>query len=110
MKLSNKLFGVMQGKIDNLNNTVQENLVAIRVVKAFVRADFEKKKFRKANDENMEMSVRCERIMNLQMPLILLISTCSSSTSPIRVIEARVIMVLTSTCAIIIIDIRIWVT
>ncbi len=51
MKLSNKLFGVMQGKIDNLNNTVQENLVAIRVVKAFVRAGYEKTKFKKANDE-----------------------------------------------------------
>lgn len=64
---------VMLKKYDGLNAAIQENLIAIRVVKAFVRADFEKQKFRKANDENMEMSVRCERIMNLQMPLILLI-------------------------------------
>ncbi|MGM9607056.1 MAG: ABC transporter permease, partial [Oscillospiraceae bacterium] len=35
MTVCNKLFGVMQKKIDNLNGTVQENLVAIRVVKAF---------------------------------------------------------------------------
>ena len=40
---------------NGLNAAIQENLIAIRVVKAFVRADFEKKKFRKANDENMEM-------------------------------------------------------
>lgn len=37
MKICSRLFEVMQKKIDNLNNTVQENLVAIRVVKAFVR-------------------------------------------------------------------------
>ena len=37
MKLCTKLFETMQKRIDNLNNTLQENLVAIRVVKAFVR-------------------------------------------------------------------------
>ena len=37
MKICSKLFEVMQQKIDGVNNTLQENLVAIRVVKAFVR-------------------------------------------------------------------------
>ena len=39
MKICSKLFGEMQRKIDGVNNTLQENLVAIRVVKAFVRED-----------------------------------------------------------------------
>lgn len=43
MKICTKLFEVMQTKIDGLNNTLQENLVAIRVVKAFVREDHERK-------------------------------------------------------------------
>ena len=39
MKICTRLFETMQKKIDGLNNTLQENLVAIRVVKAFVRED-----------------------------------------------------------------------
>ena len=50
-------FETMQKRIDNLNNTLQENLVAIRVVKAFVRENFERKKFKKSNDELMEAAL-----------------------------------------------------
>ena len=57
MKVCVKLFETMQKRIDNLNNTLQENLVAIRVVKAFVREDFERKKFKKSNDELMEAAL-----------------------------------------------------
>lgn len=46
-----KLFGVVQRKVDALNQVLQENLVAIRVVKAFVRRDFEKEKFQRSNDD-----------------------------------------------------------
>jgi ATP-binding cassette subfamily B protein len=45
------LFRQMQIKLDNLNATVQENLIAIRVVKSFVREKHESEKFKKANDE-----------------------------------------------------------
>ncbi len=45
-----KLFRINQQRIDGLNNTVQENLVAVRVVKAFVRQPFEESKFQTAND------------------------------------------------------------
>ena len=57
MKLCTKLFEAMQKRIDNLNNTLQENLVAIRVVKAFVRENFERKKFKKSNDELTEAAL-----------------------------------------------------
>ncbi len=42
-------FAAVQKKVDNLNSTVQENVTNVRVVKSFVREDFEEEKFRKAN-------------------------------------------------------------
>ena len=51
MRSCEKLFTRFQEKIDGLNNTVQENLIGIRVVKAFVRANHERAKFKKSNDE-----------------------------------------------------------
>ena len=54
MKVCTRLFEQMQKKIDGLNNVLQENLVAIRVVKAFVREDHERKKFNRSSDELME--------------------------------------------------------
>ena len=54
MKICTRLFELMQKKIDGLNNVLQENLVAIRVVKAFVREDHEREKFNRSSDELME--------------------------------------------------------
>ena len=54
MKLCTKLFETVQKRIDALNNALQENLVAVRVVKAFVRGNFERKKFKQANDDLMQ--------------------------------------------------------
>ena len=51
LKFGFPMFQKMQKKIDNLNRVVQENLIGIRVVKAFVREEHEKKKFRIASDE-----------------------------------------------------------
>ena len=73
MKISNKLFGVMQEKLDNLNNTVQENLVAIRVVKAFVRAGYEKTKFKTANDELTDTGIAVALRINLVSPIMTVI-------------------------------------
>lgn len=51
MRSTKRLFEIFQTRIDSLNNSVQENLIAIRVVKAFVRDNYERRKFAKANDE-----------------------------------------------------------
>ena len=51
MKLTRGLFLMLQSKFDGLNASVQENLIAIRVVKTFVRMDYEKEKFKVANDD-----------------------------------------------------------
>lgn len=65
-------FNAMLKKYDGLNAQVQENLIAIRVVKAFVRARYEKKKFAKANDSLMRSSLAAEKVVILNMPIMML--------------------------------------
>lgn len=72
MFLCTRLFEAMQKKIDNLNNTLQENLVAIRVVKIFVRADFERKKFKKSNDELMNAALAVGLRIIAILPIMML--------------------------------------
>ena len=73
MKIGFPMFKKMQKKIDALNSVVQENLIGIRVVKAFVREDHEKKKFKKANDELSAMGSKAAGMIILAMPLMMLI-------------------------------------
>ncbi len=65
------LFKMMQSKIDALNEKVQENLVGIRVVKAYVRQDFEEEKFQKANDEFTEAGLKAVLTIILQAPIMM---------------------------------------
>ena len=72
MKICTRLFETMQKKIDGLNNTLQENLVAIRVVKIFVRADYERKKFKKSNDELMDAALAVGLRIIAILPIMML--------------------------------------
>lgn len=63
-------FEVMQKKIDNLNITVQENLIGVRVVKSFVRAKKEKEKFKKSNDDLSSTSEDAFGLVVLNMPIM----------------------------------------
>ena len=63
-------FRAMMEKFDFMNATVQENLVAIRVVKAFVRGDHEIEKFDGALDELQNYSIRAEKILALNSPIM----------------------------------------
>ncbi len=58
-------------KYDDLNASVQENVSAIRVVKAYVREDYEKKKFQKANENLYAMFVKAEKILILNSPVMM---------------------------------------
>lgn len=73
MSRAEKLFAAMQRKIDALNGTVQENLIAVRVVKAFVREAHEKSKFRKSNDELRQAGVRAATLVITIMPMMTLV-------------------------------------
>jgi ATP-binding cassette subfamily B multidrug efflux pump len=71
------LFSKVQKKLDVVNTVLQENLTGIRVVKAFVRANFEIRRFRKSNDELMDISIKATRIVMLIMPIMMLIMNAS---------------------------------
>lgn len=58
-----KYFQASFKKYDKLNESVQENVSAIRVVKAFVRGDYEKKRFKKASQEIYDTFVSAENII-----------------------------------------------
>ncbi len=66
------MFSLIQGKLDNLNTVMQENLAGVRVVKAFVRARHEIQRFRATNDGLMEQTVRAARIVVVVMPFMML--------------------------------------
>ena len=63
-------FEAMQKKIDNLNTTVQENLIGMRVVKSFVRRNKEKEKFKASNDDLLQASEGAFGIVVLNMPIM----------------------------------------
>ncbi|MCR4822848.1 MAG: ABC transporter ATP-binding protein/permease [Treponema sp.] len=73
-------FREMLKKYDNLNRVVQENLIAIRLVKAFVRKDYENKKFDSIAEDLQKTQVRAEKTVILNIPFIqLTIYACISS-------------------------------
>ena len=67
------LFTKVQEKIDRVNSILRENLVGSRVIKAFVREKHEEERFRKANQELKDLSVKSFGIMVLLMPGVTLI-------------------------------------
>ena len=65
-----RLFQQVFVKYDELNQSVQENIQAIRVVKAFVREDYENRKFSKAAEGLYKLYVRAESLMALNHPVM----------------------------------------
>ena len=68
-----RFFKAVQAKIDAVNGTVEENLIGIRVVKAFVREPHEKTKFKKSSDELSDTAIRAGNLVITIMPMMLLI-------------------------------------
>ena len=64
------IFKSVFKKYDNLNNSVQENVSGMRVVKAYVREDYEKKKFSAASDEVCADFTKAEKFLALNNPLM----------------------------------------
>ncbi len=67
------LFRETQKRLDRLSTVVQENLIGMRVVKAFVREEHEEGKFHTANDAYRSNAIRATSIMILAMPMMMLI-------------------------------------
>jgi len=73
LKKGKLLFSTMQEKLDRVNTVMQESLSGIRVIKAFARSDHENKKFRKANGDLTESSMKAMRMMSFAFPMVGLI-------------------------------------
>lgn len=72
MVVTLKIFNQVFKKYDDLNASVQENVTAIRVVKAFVREDYENKKFSKASQMLYKMFVKAEGLLAFNNPAMMI--------------------------------------
>ncbi len=67
------MFSRMQNAIDQVNRVIQENLTAVRVVKAYVRGDYESAKFTEVNQNWRDISEHAFRLTALNMPVMQLV-------------------------------------
>ncbi|MEU3353570.1 ABC transporter ATP-binding protein [Streptomyces sp. NPDC037389] len=72
------VFRGVQARIDTVNRVLREQIAGIRVIRAFVRDDHERKRFRNANAELMDVSLRAGRLMSLMFPSVMLVVNLSS--------------------------------
>ncbi|MCG7408542.1 ABC transporter ATP-binding protein/permease [Paenibacillus sp. ACRRX] len=77
MRLSIPMFAKVQHKLDRVNTVLQENLSGIRVVKAFVRSEYEEKRFETANQHYFEHALKAFRTIAINMPLMMLVLNTS---------------------------------
>ncbi len=86
MKSAHPIFRSVFKKYDRLNESIQENVRGMRVVKAYVREDYEKKKFESASGEVARDFTKAEKLIALNSPLMqfsfnaLMISVCFFGT------------------------------
>ncbi len=65
-------FEAMQRKIDALNSRIQETLTNVRIIKSFVRSDYEEEKFAASNEDLKESGLRAFKVVILNMPVMTL--------------------------------------
>ena len=71
MSRASNYFSAAFKKYDDLNESVQENVSAIRVVKAYVREDYESEKFKKASGNVQDLLLRAEKVLSFNSPLMM---------------------------------------
>ena len=72
-------FRAMQDRIDAVNQVLREQIIGMRVVRAFVREPEETQRFESVNTELTGVSLKAGRLMALMMPIVLLVVNCSST-------------------------------
>ncbi|WP_280770262.1 ABC transporter ATP-binding protein [Salipaludibacillus daqingensis] len=73
MRKAGRLFKAVQARVDQVNNVVQENLTAIRLIKSFIRRKHESSRFTTASDDLRNKTVKALRLIETTMPVILLV-------------------------------------
>ena len=64
------IFGKIQQKLDRVNSVVQENVTGARVVKAYVREEYEYERFKKANGELRDTNIKVQKMMAIMHPVL----------------------------------------
>lgn len=77
LKRGSKMFKLVQESVDNVNRVIQENIAGMRIIKAFVRRDFEKNRFTDANETLANETRTAFRFMEASMPILLFIMNLS---------------------------------
>ncbi|MGW7076138.1 ABC transporter ATP-binding protein [Streptomyces sp. NPDC054866] len=72
------LFRTMQVRLDTVNRVLREQITGNRVIRAFVRDDYEKDRFRKANAELTEVSLGTGKLLALMFPIVMTVVNISS--------------------------------
>lgn len=72
------LFKVMQKKVDKINLVLRENLIGIRVIRAFNRIEDEKKRFEEASYDFTKTAIRVNKMMAIVMPIMMVIMNFTS--------------------------------
>ncbi|WP_328839348.1 ABC transporter ATP-binding protein [Streptomyces europaeiscabiei] len=72
------LFRTMQERLDTVNRVLREQITGNRVIRAFVRDDYEKDRFRKANVELTDVSLGTGRMLALMFPIVMTVVNLSS--------------------------------
>ncbi len=67
------MFNQVQARIDDMNTVMQENLAGVRVVKAFVRAPYEMRRFEIANNNLMNQIINVARIVTITFPMMMIL-------------------------------------
>ena len=68
LKKATPMFAVVQKKLDQVNHVMQEDVAGARVVKAYVREDYELNRFDKANDDLVDINLRVQTLLAFMMP------------------------------------------
>ncbi len=71
-------FDYMQKKLDGLNSTIQEMLTNVRVIKSFVRGEYEESRFAKANEELKKSSLDAFKVVILNMPIMMFLMNATT--------------------------------
>ncbi|EME51621.1 ABC transporter ATP-binding protein [Amycolatopsis decaplanina] len=71
-------FRLMQERIDKINQILREQIMGIRVIRAFVKDTHERRRFTKANTELLDVSLIVGRLMALMFPIVMLVMNASS--------------------------------
>ena len=78
IRIAQPIFMVVQKKLETLNQILQENLSGIRVVKAFVRREYENTRFNEANTDLMSQSFKVSRLISVLFPVMILVMNLST--------------------------------